>query len=63
MLLPETLIRRCCAANALLVAEIGFVIANCARQVSFGEFYTARTRRVHSRTDAWAQIASACSRC
>ncbi|CAK9028385.1 Oxygen-independent coproporphyrinogen-III oxidase-like protein [Durusdinium trenchii] len=62
MLLPETLIRRCCAANALLVAEIGFVIANCARQVSFGEFYTARTRRVHSRTDAWAQIASACSR-
>lgn len=62
MLLPETLIRRCCAANALLVAELGFVLANCARYVAFGEFYTARTRRVHSRTAAWAQIASACSR-
>ncbi|CAJ1449638.1 unnamed protein product [Effrenium voratum] len=62
MFLPETLVRRCCAANALIVAEIGFVIANCGRQLSFAEFYTARTRRVHSRTDAWAQIASACSR-
>eukprot|EP00913_Durusdinium_trenchii_P006606 g6205.t1 len=48
--------------NALLVAELGFVLANCARYVAFGEFYTARTRRVHSRTAAWAQIASACSR-
>ena len=42
--------------------EIGFVVANCGRQVAFGEFYAARTRRVHSRADAWAQIASACSR-
>ena len=62
LLLPETLVRRCCAANAFLVAEIGFVMSNCGRQISFAEFYTARTRRVHSRTDAWAQIASACSR-
>ena len=62
MLLPETLIRRCCAANALITAELGFVLANCARQLSFGEYYAARTRRVHSRTDAWAQVATACSR-
>ncbi|CAJ1365436.1 unnamed protein product [Effrenium voratum] len=61
MFLPETLVRRCCAANALIVAEIGFatrqkkargVIANCGRQLSFAEFYTARTRRVHSRSSA-----------
>ena len=62
MLLPVSLVRRCAAANALLVAEIGFVLANCARQVAFGDFYAARTRRVHSRTDAWAQIASAAQR-
>ncbi|CAE7562925.1 unnamed protein product [Symbiodinium sp. CCMP2456] len=62
MLLPETLIRRCCAANALITAELGFVLANCARQLSFGEYFAARTRRVHSRTDAWAQVATACSR-
>ena len=39
MLLPVSLVRRCACANGLMVAEIGFVLANCARQVAFGDFY------------------------
>eukprot|EP00931_Biecheleriopsis_adriatica_P043591 TRINITY_DN24917_c0_g3_i1.p1 TRINITY_DN24917_c0_g3~~TRINITY_DN24917_c0_g3_i1.p1 ORF type:complete len:1338 (-),score=269.45 TRINITY_DN24917_c0_g3_i1:88-4101(-) len=62
LLMPMSMPRRIAAVTALIAAEIAVFLADSTQQIAFGEFFAARTARVFSRTDAWAQIASSASR-
>eukprot|EP00930_Biecheleria_cincta_P034748 TRINITY_DN23971_c0_g2_i1.p1 TRINITY_DN23971_c0_g2~~TRINITY_DN23971_c0_g2_i1.p1 ORF type:complete len:1300 (-),score=196.30 TRINITY_DN23971_c0_g2_i1:318-3728(-) len=62
MVVPVTLIGRLTAACAICSVKVGFIQADCSKQLALSEQYVALADRAFARTDAWAQEASTSSR-